>query len=48
MVTGGIVYALMAYLSSYFQLPVRMLTDALACLIAFVIPGHLLYANRKS
>jgi len=45
---GGVIFGLMALLSSYFTLPNQLLFEAIAWIIAFVIPGHILYAKRKS
>jgi branched-subunit amino acid ABC-type transport system permease component len=45
---GGIIFGLIALLSSYVTLPYQLLLESFAWLIAFVIPGHYLYATRKS
>ena len=45
---GGIVFGLLAYICTYFSVEIQMLIEALAWLIAFIIPGHYLYATRKS
>jgi hypothetical protein len=45
---GGIVFGLLAYVCSYLSLENQMLIEAVAWLIAFIIPGHYLYAKRKS
>jgi hypothetical protein len=45
---GGIVFGLLAYIASFVSLPTQMLVDAAAWIIAFIIPGHYLYAKRKS
>jgi hypothetical protein len=45
---GGVVFGLMALLSSYLTLPDQLLIEAIVWIIAFVIPGHILYAKRKS
>jgi hypothetical protein len=47
-IVGGIIFGLSALLASYFSITVQMLLEALAWLIAFVIPGHILYAKRNS
>ena len=44
---GGIIFGLLAYVGSYFNLREQLILEAIAWLIAFIIPGHLLYANRK-
>jgi hypothetical protein len=45
---GGIIFGLIALISSYFTLPYQLLLESCAWLIAFVIPGHYLYAKRNS
>ncbi|MBN1927090.1 MAG: hypothetical protein JW798_14760 [Prolixibacteraceae bacterium] len=45
---GGIAFGILAYISSYFSLEIQILLEAGAWLLAFIIPGHILYANRKS
>jgi len=45
---GGVAFGLMALLSSYFTLPYQQLIGAIAWIIAFVIPGHILHAKHKS
>jgi hypothetical protein len=47
-ILGGAVFGLLAYLCTYLSLENQMLVEAIAWLIAFIIPGHYLYANRKS
>jgi hypothetical protein len=44
---GGIVFGLLAYLASFFSLHVQLLIQSIAWLLAFIIPGHILYAKRK-
>ena len=46
-IIGGIVFGLLAYACSYFNLHTQLLFEAVAWLVAFIIPGHILYANRK-
>lgn len=45
---GGVVFGLLAYICSYLSLENQMIIEAIAWLIAFIIPGHYLYAKRKS
>lgn len=45
---GGAIFGLIAWLSSYFTLPYQLLLASIGWLIAFIIPGHYLYAKRKS
>lgn len=44
---GGIIFGLLAYLCSYFNLREQLIMEAVAWLIAFIIPGHLLYSKRN-
>jgi branched-subunit amino acid ABC-type transport system permease component len=44
---GGILFAAMAYLSSYFTLNEQLLVESIAWFIAFVIPGHVLFSRRN-
>lgn len=46
-IAGGIIFGLLALAASYFELQTQLLFEAIAWLIAFVIPGHLLYAKRN-
>lgn len=47
LIGGGIIFALLAYLCSYIPLREQLLLEAVAWAVAFVIPGHIMYANRK-
>ena len=47
-VYGGISFALLALISSGLPLETQLLMESIAWLIAFVIPGHILYSKRKS
>ncbi len=47
-VTGGIIFGVLAFLCSYLSLTDQLFIEAVAWLISFVIPGHLLYSRRKS
>lgn len=46
-VGGGIVFALLALISSYLPLSIQLLLESVAWMIAFIIPGHILYSKRK-
>ena len=46
-IAGGILFALLAYASSFLPLNEQMLLEAVAWLVAFVVPGHILHYNRK-
>ena len=43
---GGMLFGALAYVSSFLPLQEQLLVESIAWLIAFVIPGHLLYAKR--
>jgi hypothetical protein len=47
-ILGGVIFGLLAYICTYLSIENQMLIEALAWLIAFIIPGHYLYAKRKS
>lgn len=47
-ITGGILFGIFALLSTYVPSEYQFLIEAIAWLIAFVIPGHILYAKRNS
>ena len=47
-IIGGIVFGVIALLSSYLPLSYQLLLESIAWLIAFIVPGHYLYAKRKS
>ncbi|WP_430934778.1 hypothetical protein [Saccharicrinis sp. 156] len=46
-IIGGILFAILGLTASYFLLISQMLIEAIAWFVAFVIPGHMLYAQRK-
>lgn len=46
-IIGGIVFAALAYTASYFKLQEQLLIESIAWVIAFIIPGHIIYANRE-
>ena len=47
LIGGGIVFGLLAFAASYLQLHDQLLLEAIAWLVAFVIPGHIMYAKRN-
>lgn len=47
-VFGGMAFALLALIASRLPLESQLLMESIAWLIAFVIPGHILYAKRKN
>lgn len=48
LVAGGVVFGMLAYISSFLALREQLLVEAIAWLIAFIVPGHILYSKRKS
>ena len=46
-VFGGISFALLALVASRMPLEYQMLMESIAWLVAFIIPGHVLYSKRK-
>lgn len=44
---GGIIFAELAYVASYFDLHEQLLIESIAWLIAFVIPGHFISLKYK-
>jgi hypothetical protein len=47
-IVGGIIFGILAYISSYLNLQEQLLLEAIAWLIAFIIPGHIMYLKRKN
>lgn len=47
-IIGGIIFGLLAFVSSYFALQEQLLLESIAWVIAFIIPGHLLFSKRKN
>ena len=47
-ILGGIGFALLAFASSWVKLEEQMLLEAAAWLIAFIVPGHILFSKRNS
>jgi len=46
-IAGGIIFGLMAYFASFFSLQQQLLIESIAWVVAFIIPGHVLYTKRK-
>lgn len=44
-IIGGIAFAVLAYTASYFKLQEQLLIESIAWVIAFIIPGHIMYTN---
>lgn len=47
-IAGGILFAVLALAASWFDLKYQLLLEAFAWLVAFIIPGHILYSKRKA
>jgi len=47
LIGGGIVFGILAYVSSYFRIEQQQLIEAIAWFIAFIIPGHIMHSKRK-
>lgn len=47
-IAGGILFATMALAASWLDLKYQLLLEAFAWLVAFIIPGHILYSKRKA
>jgi len=46
-IAGGIAFGILAVIASHVQLQEQLLLEAIAWGIAFIIPGHILYSQRK-
>jgi hypothetical protein len=46
MIAGGILFGLLAYLASFFELHDQLLLEGIAWFLAFILPGHILFAKR--
>lgn len=46
-IIGGVLFGVLAYACSFFELHHQILIEAFAWFIAFVIPGHILYSKRE-
>jgi hypothetical protein len=44
---GGVIFGILALTASYLPLKEQLLVESIAWIIAFIIPGHVLYANRE-
>ena len=44
---GGVIFGILALTSSYLKLQDQLLVESVAWIISFIIPGHILYANRE-
>ena len=48
MIAGGILFGLLAYAASFLELNDQLLLEAIAWFLAFIIPGHILFAKRQN
>lgn len=46
-IIGGVVFGLLALTASYLKLQEQLLVESVAWIISFIVPGHILYANRE-
>ncbi len=46
-IIGGVIFGILALTASYLKLQEQLLVESVAWIISFIIPGHILYANRE-
>ncbi len=46
MIGMGILFGLLAWISSFFELNQQLLFEAIAWFVAFILPGHILFARK--
>lgn len=46
-IIGGVIFGILALVASYLNLKEQLLVESVAWIISFIIPGHILYANRE-
>ena len=46
-IIGGVIFGILALTASYLKLQEQLLIESVAWITAFIIPGHILYANRE-
>jgi len=47
MIGMGILFGILAYVSSFFELHEQMLVESIAWFLAFILPGHILFAKKS-
>lgn len=47
LIFGGVIFGFLAFFSSYLSIENQLLMESIAWLIAFIIPGHVLYSKRN-
>ena len=48
LIVGGIIFGIAAFLCSYLEVENQLIAESIAYLLAFVIPGHVMYSKRKN
>ncbi len=46
-IIGGVIFGALALTASYLKIQEQLLIESVAWITAFIIPGHILYANRE-
>jgi hypothetical protein len=46
-IIGGVIFGILALVASYLNLKEQLIVESVAWIISFIIPGHILYANRE-
>jgi hypothetical protein len=46
-IIGGVIFGILALAASYLKLQEQLLVESVAWIISFIVPGHILYANRE-
>lgn len=46
-IIGGVIFGILALVASYMKLQDQLLVESVAWIISFIVPGHILYANRE-
>lgn len=46
-IIGGVIFGILALTASYLKLQEQLLVESAAWIISFIVPGHILYANRE-
>lgn len=46
-IIGGVIFGILALTASYLKLHEQLLVESVAWIISFIVPGHILYANRE-
>jgi hypothetical protein len=46
-IIGGVIFGILALVASYLKLQEQLVIESVAWIISFIVPGHILYANRE-